>query len=525
MNRLVQPKLRHPLRARYLILPGVIAWALLVRLHGLDAASMWMDELRQISYYYGDWRTVMYNAAAQAQTPLDYWVGRCMTFIGTSDFLLRLPAAICGTLAVLTTFLLARRLVSPVAAGLAACVVASAPFAIHYSQEARPYAIFWCLQGLTLVALSRAWRRNGWFDWAVLAVTLGACLLSRTLAPLAFSGGIAAWSVVEVWRGRRVRRRRGTASHVPWWRRRSVRLWGVLVVLWLPVLQLLMYIMRVQRRRAYLAGEVADAFNWQENLATLGHIVRSWWSFTLPIGLVLVPLTVLGTHLLLQRRGRSGRDARMLVVTFCVGYLVHVGTYVVMVAGVEPKHVYWAYMLPYCAIAGVVAVERLAGRATRRGRRVVVSRCALFRSGVWPDDDVVGRSACGRVRQTRLARRRPDAEHRADIDRSGVLITTPWLSGNTGRRSWPRRTTGRRNDPWSTWPMPSPSVGVSPRRPSPGASVSCCAARPPWRAIVHCGIVWAGTPDCASTSSINSSCSCPMCRNRRSRPSTDSVPR
>ncbi len=362
MDHTLAPRLRRPMRARLLILPCVVSWALLVRLHGLDAMSMWMDELRQVSYYAGGWRTIMYNAAAQAQTPLDYWVGWCFSVFGQSDFVLRLPAALFGTVSVGATYCVGRRLLSPAASGLAALTVASAPYAIHYSQEARPYAVFWCLQMLSLLALSRAWRRNGVVDWVLVTLCLAACLLSRTLAPLAFCAGLMVWSAVEVWRGRHVRRRLEPRPTTAWWRRRSVRLWIILGTLAIPVLQLLSYIIRVQHRRSYIAGELAEALNWHENLATMGHIVWSWLVFTQPLGIILVPLAVYGVVLSVRLQGRRGRDARMLIVGAGAGYVIHVMIYVVLVAGIEPKPVYWAYMLPFVALAAAFALESLAGR-------------------------------------------------------------------------------------------------------------------------------------------------------------------
>jgi hypothetical protein len=61
---------------------------------------------------------------------------------GTGEWAVRFPSAVYGVAAVLGTFLLARALFSPVVGLYAALFMAVNPFAVYYSQEARPYALF-----------------------------------------------------------------------------------------------------------------------------------------------------------------------------------------------------------------------------------------------------------------------------------------------------------------------------------------------------------------------------------------------
>ncbi len=66
---------------------AIIALALSVRLSTLDAASLWCDEIGQVtSYYFDSYKDVMYWAARFQQLPLDYWVGWSVYKFAQGDF-------------------------------------------------------------------------------------------------------------------------------------------------------------------------------------------------------------------------------------------------------------------------------------------------------------------------------------------------------------------------------------------------------------------------------------------------------
>ena len=48
---------------------------LFLRLHHLDFESLFMDEIRQVSFYENSINEIIANAASQQQPPLDYWIG------------------------------------------------------------------------------------------------------------------------------------------------------------------------------------------------------------------------------------------------------------------------------------------------------------------------------------------------------------------------------------------------------------------------------------------------------------------
>ncbi len=145
--------------AAYLLL--VTAIALVLRLWRLDGMSLWIDEVftwemaspaepggflaRTLDAYQGP----LYHAAVW---PLLRW--------RDSAFMLRLPAAVAGTLSVPLLGLFAARLWDRRTGRLAALLLALSPFAVWYSQEARGYSFLIFFAVASGVVLVDALRRG-----------------------------------------------------------------------------------------------------------------------------------------------------------------------------------------------------------------------------------------------------------------------------------------------------------------------------------------------------------------------------
>lgn len=123
-----------------LLLIGLCLIALLLRLWRLDAENLWLDEAftwqfarESPDYIWGErW---------DQHPPLYYWLVHQFLQLGESEFVLRLPSVIAGTLSVPLLFGLGKRLVSPTVGWLAAAFLALSPVAVWYAQEARMYAL------------------------------------------------------------------------------------------------------------------------------------------------------------------------------------------------------------------------------------------------------------------------------------------------------------------------------------------------------------------------------------------------
>ena len=149
-------------------------WLVLIgaslRLLNLGGESLWFDET------FTAWLTKLdFSAMIRSiqgydiNPPLWYsleWA--TVRVIGSSEWALRLPAAILGTIAVLLIWQIARQFkFEPRTAFVVGIIAAVLPGTLYYSQEARMYALLLCLiLGALLAAMREKWL---WFGLCCLA--------------------------------------------------------------------------------------------------------------------------------------------------------------------------------------------------------------------------------------------------------------------------------------------------------------------------------------------------------------------
>jgi mannosyltransferase len=156
-----------------------------LRIYGLSQESLWLDEgftARRAGNTFLELASEFHH---QTQSALYYFGIKlwCMVF-GASEFSLRLPSALFGIAAVLVIFLLARQLFSENVALWSAFFLAVNPFAIYYSQEARPYALLMLAVTLSLyylLMLSREYNRTRMLGYLISTLV---ALYSHPMAPL-----------------------------------------------------------------------------------------------------------------------------------------------------------------------------------------------------------------------------------------------------------------------------------------------------------------------------------------------------
>lgn len=114
--------------------------AAVFRFYELDRLGLWADELWVVmdSRKGTLWDMLLTVYYQDNHPPGYYLLSRYTQFLfGSSDFAIRLPSALAGILLVAITFVAGRKHFSPVAALIAAVLVAGSYQAIYYSQEAR----------------------------------------------------------------------------------------------------------------------------------------------------------------------------------------------------------------------------------------------------------------------------------------------------------------------------------------------------------------------------------------------------
>jgi uncharacterized membrane protein len=174
---------------------GLLALAL--RFYRLDWRSLWLDEIFQAGAAHVS-SPALVVALVQAdvdQMPLFYLFTWLLRRWGDGAFVLRLPAAIAGALAVVAIFVLGRSLLGSRGGMVAALLMAVMPYSVWYSQEARHYALFMLLTIVQMYFAFAVVKRGRPLDWLGLAIFTIFNLythylaLETTTAVLVFVGG------------------------------------------------------------------------------------------------------------------------------------------------------------------------------------------------------------------------------------------------------------------------------------------------------------------------------------------------
>jgi 4-amino-4-deoxy-L-arabinose transferase-like glycosyltransferase len=145
----------------------ILAAAIALRIYGLDRLSLWADELWVVmGSVQGSLAGMLDNVYHHDNHPPGYYLLLRYTqqVFGNSDFIIRLPSAIAGSLLVLATYCTGKKYISFAAAVIAAVLVTGSYQTIYYSQEARPN-IFMALFSLMAFHYCYAVMLEGQRSW------------------------------------------------------------------------------------------------------------------------------------------------------------------------------------------------------------------------------------------------------------------------------------------------------------------------------------------------------------------------
>jgi hypothetical protein len=165
----------------------LIGGGLLLRLLFLGKRQLGIEELMQAIITRTDSVADMLRSArevAHIESPLDYLVQKLSTLaLGDSAWALRLHAVILGTVSLWLFFRVARWFFGSRVALYSLFLMVFFPLHYHYSQEARPYALFVCMTLLSydcLLGIVSA-QKCSWLKWMLLAGVLTLLLYSSLL--------------------------------------------------------------------------------------------------------------------------------------------------------------------------------------------------------------------------------------------------------------------------------------------------------------------------------------------------------
>ena len=131
-------------RNRAVVLWTIVGMGIALRIYGIGAYTLTFDEYGSIveGQRVGlNWNSILYS------TVMHFWLA-----LGTSEFWLRLPAAIFGMATVPVLFKVGEKLGSWRVGAVAALLAATSPFNIYHSQEVRFYSLFMLAAAIFLLA-------------------------------------------------------------------------------------------------------------------------------------------------------------------------------------------------------------------------------------------------------------------------------------------------------------------------------------------------------------------------------------
>jgi uncharacterized membrane protein len=178
-------------RDRQWVVPALLltlfTLAALLRLSGLADDSIWWDEAATLQQVDGSLLDVFVRTARDTYPPaynILAWFS--VQALGETEIGLRFPAALIGALAVPVTYLLGRRVGGQSVGLFAAILIALSPFAIFYSQDARPYSLLCLAAALHLLVLLRVIAKPSLLSGVGLALSAALLLYSHPYGFLAW---------------------------------------------------------------------------------------------------------------------------------------------------------------------------------------------------------------------------------------------------------------------------------------------------------------------------------------------------
>jgi len=279
---------------RRLVLLCLLVTGAVLRLWGVGAKSLWVDEINAVMMS-ETFEQLMRNSIAGHEPPVRLMIVWLLQKGPPVDLLVRLPAAIFGTLTIVLMLRIGRRLWDWPTGLAAAGLLLLSPWHVLHSQDARYYAmiLFLALAALEL-ALRIVERPRPLAPWLALGIVCALNLYISYVASLAILP-LAAWLL---WHMAKAWRRPDEEAQLRWYLRGGALATAVILVAFLPWLQVLA---RVARQYTGLEAPVVarpqrlvweTPYNWpywMSYVATLG--VQHWlvkWALAAFVAIGLV---------------------------------------------------------------------------------------------------------------------------------------------------------------------------------------------------------------------------------------------
>jgi len=151
---------------------GLTLLAFALRLHNLGSDSLWYDEILTATTARSDLLTVCTSLGKSSDhPPLLYLLTNLALRLGKNDFVIRLPSAMLGFLAIPVVYRLGCLWSNHLVGVLGALLLTLSPFHIRYCQEARHYALLTLTAAASLLFLWQGLARGKGRWWLGFALT------------------------------------------------------------------------------------------------------------------------------------------------------------------------------------------------------------------------------------------------------------------------------------------------------------------------------------------------------------------
>jgi|GEM_PF-676054 len=160
-----------------------------LRVHAIGQPTLTNDEWFMLRNYDEGPLWIIHQAHTFEPHPLLYYLGLAgwIQLAGQTEFAMRFPSAMFGTLLIVATIGLARQLIGRRGALLAGLLVALNAYQIAESQNARNYAMVVALSALASLLFWRAIKRGRTGDWIAYAIAMTLALNTHLDAALVFA--------------------------------------------------------------------------------------------------------------------------------------------------------------------------------------------------------------------------------------------------------------------------------------------------------------------------------------------------
>lgn len=147
----------------------------ILRIYKLGSKSFWFDETIEATVITSSFDTVMgFSSSLATSPPLSHIIFYFWSYLGTSDFTLRLLSALIGIFSIYLVYILSKNLFNKKVGILTALLISISPFHLFYSQEFRMYslAIFFILLSTYFLIRLLNTNKNKYFIAYIISVLL-----------------------------------------------------------------------------------------------------------------------------------------------------------------------------------------------------------------------------------------------------------------------------------------------------------------------------------------------------------------